>query len=172
MADCSRSPVPLLLLGGNKANQTFCHGQILPQGLPNICLNNSPQELKILIDFKMLARRDGEVGVAGKGGNYRRGANVYLPAAKPPQPLPSPGTGERGPGCSPPGSPRRRPRPLPRPRAPLAAATLRPVTSVPAAPPAGTAAEPRWQGWAPPAGEGIPVRAPRPHSGKNFDAIH
>lgn len=95
----------MLLLGGNKANQTFCHGQILPQGLPNICLNNSPQELKILIDFKMLARRDGEVGVAGKGGNYRRGANVYLPAAKPPQPLPSPGTGERGPGCAPPGEP-------------------------------------------------------------------
>lgn len=55
--DCSPSPVPLLLLGEKKANQTFCHGPILPQGLPNIGWNNLPPELKILIDFKMLAQR-------------------------------------------------------------------------------------------------------------------
>lgn len=96
----------MLLLGGNKANQTFCHGQILPQGLPNICLNNSPQELKILIDFKMLARRDGEVGVGG-GSREMRGEEQPSTCqrrslrSRCPRRQPAP-----GPGCAPPPPPR------------------------------------------------------------------
>ena len=139
----------VFLGGGNKANQTFCHGPILPQDLPNICLNHSPREPKILIDFKMPARRDGELGwklpAKSESPPARGGASALLP---------SPGA-EAGAGLLPPGQRSRR-------RGPLSG----PIPS----------ASPRWrrpgQGWAPRGGEGIPVRAARPHSGKNFDAIH
>lgn len=122
----------------------------------------------------MLARRDGEVGGVGVGGAWKLEAkSKRLPASSEASAAAAP-AGSRG-RAEPPRRlrcPRRRRRtplrPLPRPLLPLPTAKLRLVTLVPDSPLKCR----RWQGWAPPRGEGIPVRAPRPHSGKNFDAIH